>query len=440
MAGEFTAGLSGGQRKLLLFELIYQRTKDQSDLLLVLDEPFAGVTDDFVPFVTSRLNAMRRRHNILLVTNDHVSVLTKMADNTIRVSAIDRTHVAINDNPKVDREKAILALSLGDDYEYQATGADLKFFFDVEVRNNKDLLAIVIFTVFSFGLFTVTFWNSASENAALVLIGGGLVAFFCVNPYYLALVEWRNAMLEEAEALMHASATLNKNLKAILTIVLLLVISLIEFGLVNAVIEGLEEWKFWVGIFFDSFSVTVPLVFFGIYTKLPFQTADILGSMPFLLMIFLSTTFSPGAGVPVLKELRYAFTRFYFWCMVPGVQDLMEGCPNENLNFILLIVTGSMGLVFAIIAYPLVVGFLGRNKMRAVASKRKSLMDKEFQDLQIALYGERALRGKSTHGDDTDSDGSPPDTTTYMEPAYRYQGGVEVEYDEDNVTELEAVC
>jgi ABC-type lipoprotein export system ATPase subunit len=44
MAGEFTAGLSGGQRKLLLFELIYQRTMKQKKLLLVFDEPFAGVT------------------------------------------------------------------------------------------------------------------------------------------------------------------------------------------------------------------------------------------------------------------------------------------------------------------------------------------------------------------------------------------------------------
>ena len=49
MAGQFTAGLSGGQRKMLLFELIVQRTANQSDLLIVLDEPFAGVTDDCKP-------------------------------------------------------------------------------------------------------------------------------------------------------------------------------------------------------------------------------------------------------------------------------------------------------------------------------------------------------------------------------------------------------
>ena len=46
MARVFTAGLSGGQRKLLLFELISQRIANQSELLVVLDEPFAGVTDD----------------------------------------------------------------------------------------------------------------------------------------------------------------------------------------------------------------------------------------------------------------------------------------------------------------------------------------------------------------------------------------------------------
>ena len=32
MAGKFTAGLSGWQRKLLLFELIFQRTASQSEL------------------------------------------------------------------------------------------------------------------------------------------------------------------------------------------------------------------------------------------------------------------------------------------------------------------------------------------------------------------------------------------------------------------------
>jgi len=88
MAGQFTKGLSGGQRKMLLFELVKQRTAGSSDLLLVLDEPFAGVTDDFVPFIVMRLNEMRQKHNILLVTNDHVQTLTEMADSTVVVTAV----------------------------------------------------------------------------------------------------------------------------------------------------------------------------------------------------------------------------------------------------------------------------------------------------------------------------------------------------------------
>ena len=115
MAGEFTAGLSGGQRKLLLFELICQRTAAQSELLIALDEPFAGVTDDFVPFIVERLNEMRKKHNIVLVTNDHVETLTSMADNTITVSAVDRSVVKVKEIEGVDRQRAIFALSIGDE-------------------------------------------------------------------------------------------------------------------------------------------------------------------------------------------------------------------------------------------------------------------------------------------------------------------------------------
>jgi ABC-type Mn2+/Zn2+ transport system ATPase subunit len=90
---------------MLLFEIVFQRIFKQRDLLIVLDEPFAGVTDDFVPFIVERLNEMRKNHNILLVTNDHVATLTKMADNTLTVSAIDRSTIRINDRDQVDREK-----------------------------------------------------------------------------------------------------------------------------------------------------------------------------------------------------------------------------------------------------------------------------------------------------------------------------------------------
>ena len=237
MAGEFTAGLSGGQRKLLLFELICQRTADKSDLLLVLDEPFAGVTDDFVPFIVERLNELRKMHNVLLVTNDHVETLKGMADNTITVSAIDRSTVQINGSAKVDREKAIMALSVGDEYHYQATWDDIKFFVDVEISKNPALMGVAAFTIVAFSLFLATFWDSQEESGPLIIVAGSIIAFFSLNPYLLALVDWRNFMSEEAEALMHASKSMNKALKRILTLTLILVVSLVEWGVVNAVVN-----------------------------------------------------------------------------------------------------------------------------------------------------------------------------------------------------------
>jgi ABC-type lipoprotein export system ATPase subunit len=392
MAGEFTAGLSGGQRKLLLFELIRQRTNNQSELLIVLDEPFAGVTDDFVPFIVDRLNEMRKTHNILLVTNDHVQTLTMMSDNTITVSAIDRAKVKVNSREQVDRELTIVALAVGDEYVYEPSNADVKFFLDSEVYSNQALVGIAVFTIFSYSLFLATFWDSDENNAALVVIAGSIVAYFCVNPYLLSLVDWRNAMSEEAEALLHSSKGLNKILKSLVTLALIFVISLLEWGCINACSSGLEDVELWLGLLFDSASMTFPMMCLGIFSKMPFQAVQILGSLPFLLMIFLSTTFSPGAGVPVIKELRYLFARFYLWCTLPGVMDDMEGCPAEDINLLYLILSAFVGVLVFLVAKGFQACQKGAEKNKD-ADKRKQIMEmEEAQLLQAELYGEKALR------------------------------------------------
>lgn len=66
MGGEVFEGLSGGQRKMFLFELICQRTEGAKDLLLILDEPFAGITEDFMPYIEERLTRLRQKHNVLV--------------------------------------------------------------------------------------------------------------------------------------------------------------------------------------------------------------------------------------------------------------------------------------------------------------------------------------------------------------------------------------
>jgi hypothetical protein len=205
-------------------------------------------------------------------------------------------------------------------------------------------------------------------------------------------------MREESEALVHSSKGLNKFMKTILTLILIVLISLMEYGFVNAVINGLSEIKFWLAILFDNASMTFPLIALGIFTSLPFQLVQILGTLPFIFMIFFSTTFSPGSGVPGLKVLRYAFARFYFWCMIPSVQDLMEGCPeDETINMIYMLLSSLLGVFL----FGLVMAAF-RLRTVSIQSKTEELRatlidDREFNTLQMELYGAKALNRFQNH-------------------------------------------
>ena len=436
MAGEFTAGLSGGQRKLLLFELIYQRTMKQADLLLVLDEPFAGVTDDFVPFIVERLNQLRQNHNILLVTNDHVETLKKMADNTITVSAIDRSTVQINGTTLVDREKAILALSIGDEYHYDASWDDVRFFLDVEISKNQALMGVIAFTVVSFAIFLATFWDSDPDNGPLVIVAGSIIAFFALNPYLLSLVDWRNFMSEEAEALLHASKGMNKALKSIVTLALILVVSVVEWGIINGVIDGFEQAKFWLAILCDSASLTFPFIFFGLYTKLPFHAVQIFASMPFLMMMFFSTTFSPGAGVEGLKELRYLFSRYYFWCMIPGVQDQMDNCPSPDMNIVYMVLSALIGVTLFLVYQTIRHFSRSKKNLKSKSKKQQMKDDSVFRDLVVELYGQEILK-KDMLGSTAHSVRSESQQTSNNAIPEQYMVDEENSVDSDQLSEFD---
>jgi len=387
MGGKSIAGLSGGQRKLLLFELVAQRVLLQSDLLICLDEPFAGVTDDFVPFIVDRLNEIRKRNQILLVTNDHTETLKSMADNTITVSAVDRSSVRINDHEKVDRAKAIVALSVGDNYIYQASAEDIRFFFDTEIANNGSLMGTAGFSIFAFSLCLATFWDSDSSSTALILVAGDTIAFYSVHPYLLSLVDWRNYISEEAEALLHASKTANTVLKTALALTIISVVSAIQFAITNAVLDGLENTRFFVAMLCDSSSFTIPFICLGLYTNLPLEAVENIANSMFLSMTFFSTTFSPGSGIPVLKELRYLFPRFYFWCMIPNLQDKMEGCPKSDASNLLYLILSAMSGLFLFLAVMTCFTLVTKLKMQKSTLMMNSLKDNKFAELQAELYG-----------------------------------------------------
>jgi hypothetical protein len=321
MAGQFTAGLSGGQRKILLFELIVQRASQSGQqLLIVLDEPFAGVTDDFVPWIVKRLDYLRnQQHNIVLVTNDHVYTLMELSDNTINLSAFDRKIVKINQEQTRDREMVLHALSIvGVHYKSaDVKQSSLNFFYQVEVRTSRSLLYIVAYTIFMYSLFLVSFWSSPSSSAALILIAGDYISFYSIYTYLLHLVDWRNAVTEEAEALIHPSKAMNNILKTCLCTILILFATSLEYGMINAVVDGLESPRFLAAIFFDSCSTTSPYIIFGIYTDWSHQLCDTLAVLPFIFLLIFSTTFSPGkicaVGVKFNALQAFSLTNILSW-------------------------------------------------------------------------------------------------------------------------------
>jgi hypothetical protein len=165
--------------------------------------------------------------------------------------------------------------------------------------------------------------------------------------------------------------------------------------------DGMSSVKFWVAMLFDSMSLTVPFICLGLFTNMSGQAVRIIGSLPFVLMILFSSTFSPGSGVTGLKELRYIFPRFYFWCMVPSIQDSMEGCPEEEYRIMLcLILCAFLGLSLFLVPMALVdIRKQCIIKRQVLKEDKKNTgrnatatKDREFIWLQTELYREKATR------------------------------------------------
>jgi ABC-type lipoprotein export system ATPase subunit len=389
-SGGVTSGLSGGQRKMLLFELICQRVQSQQDLLIILDEPFAGVTDNFVPYVIERLEELRAKHNVLLVTNDHVDAITKMADNTITVSAIDRTIVTVNKRQK-KRDKTIAALCIGEKYSYDNSREDIKFFYKTEIGMNTSLLSLFFITMVAYSMYIVSLWDTSEKSIGLAIVGAELVIFFTFTPYCMTLVDWRNDMQEESEALMHSSKGTNKFLKMILTLSLLVMATFAEFGIINGVLDGFSDFKFLLALVCDNFFVLSPYVVLGIYADLSLQAIENLAGVLYMGVIFFSTTFSPGSGVSFVKILRYLYPRFYFWCMLPGLEGKMEGCPSDD-RILWYMILSSMHAVTIF----LLLQMLGKiKKLRHKKEKHEKLqemIDESFLNLESELKSSRVIR------------------------------------------------
>eukprot|EP00525_Craspedostauros_australis_P013278 CAMPEP_0198112076 /NCGR_PEP_ID=MMETSP1442-20131203/3975_1 /TAXON_ID= /ORGANISM="Craspedostauros australis, Strain CCMP3328" /LENGTH=233 /DNA_ID=CAMNT_0043768733 /DNA_START=76 /DNA_END=777 /DNA_ORIENTATION=- len=150
----------------------------------------------------------------------------------------------------------------------------------------------------------------------------------------------------------------------------------------------MRDFRFFVAITFDVAALTFPYLLVGVYSDLSFENVQIIGSLPFLLMVFFSTTLSPGAGIPGLKALRYLFARFYFWCMVPVVKDDMEGCPKSDTTILICLIFASLLGVFLFVFYMGIGALQKKLADKGAVARRKTIQTTSvFLELQDELYG-----------------------------------------------------
>ena len=329
---------------------------------------------------------MARKHNLVLVTNDHVDVLTKMADSTITVSAIDRSKVLV-DGKTHERELVLHALAKGVGYEHSIGSRDLKFFAMTELITSPHIHISLGFAVFLMALFRLTFLDSSGPES-LVLVAIQILAYFAVQPFLISLTDWRNIVSEEAEALMHSSVQSMLALKTIVTLSLMTVVITAAWGCLVAVLDTsvTNDPAMWVAMLCDLASFTLPFVFLGLYSRLPLQFVQTLAAMPFLFMIFFSSTFSPGAGVDSLKVFRFLFPRFYLWCRLPDVKGMLEGCPAKNELTTYTILSGCLGL-FLFLVLQAVRYCMAQARADKAQHKHEEIAQRpEYQQIQVALY------------------------------------------------------
>ena len=280
----------------------------------------------------------------------------------------------------------------------------------VEIYSNQSLRNLLIMMLVFFGLFVVSFWDSKQEFAALLLASGSMVVFFTAYPYLMSSIDWRDAMDEEAEALMHSSRNLNRNLRLVLALLLLLVLSVVEFGVLNVVTNGLSGWDIFVGIFTDGLSLCLPMLCAFLFTQSTVEVGQMIGYIPFLSMVFFSTTFSLGSGMPGLKGLRYLFPRYYLWCIVPGVEDAMEGCPeNRAINAILMVLTSLVGLLVFLVFKAFSLSRKRKQKNKLLERQQCSEMKSKVDTLRSTIILGDKDGTTSTADGSTSSNDSLPD-------------------------------
>jgi energy-coupling factor transporter ATP-binding protein EcfA2 len=337
--GTHIPGLSGGQRKMFIFELIKQRTVDEKDLLIVLDEPFAGVTDQFEGWIIEQLRILQSRHRILVVTNDHIDAIRNISDNVVTVSGKDRSQVLIN-GTAVTRQTALTSLTAGDSKPRNTSFelAEVMCFCKTELLESTFLIQTAVVSVFLRLLYVSAMWNPPTFSEPLLVIMGLIVEILALRPFVESLAAWRECVTEEADALVHSSVQLQKALMCVLVCVLRLCGTMMTYVQLQILSDGLSGRGIMFGIICESIYSDAVIIMVSLYSNVAQQKIAFIASIPAGFNLLLSTSTNPGGGTMVLKPLRYATVRFYLFCFIGDpATNRMEACPRDADMWCLLV-------------------------------------------------------------------------------------------------------
>jgi hypothetical protein len=127
-------------------------------------------------------------------------------------------------------------------------------------------------------------------------------------------------------------------------------------------------------------------------------------------------------GRRVVRALTFvvvgARRSFYFWCMIPAVENDVDGCPDSDVNITYMTLSAFIGL-FLFVVYQSVNALVVASSSKKMASQKNRLMDAEFHDLQIELYGAGGAgrRINENYNSDTGSSTGAGDSSGHGEGA-----------------------
>lgn len=339
MPGLDVKGLSGGQRKLFIVAMINAvLERNNTKMLVVVDEPLAGVTADYCPFITNLVTEWGGKgHKVLVIDNDHHEITTNSGWNRIKVAS--RTMVEYNGTaynlpvPMVKKSRRSLPKNLYNDVMLYLRH-DM---FNMESLNNVRLTQAGLLQVFT---VPFTYRPTIDMGAVLMLFAFLFIVMNTNWGFTPGRIVQYNRVQNEAQVglITDRAATVffimaHDLIMTSLLIIIIMVIQATGFG-----ISRYDTWDLcWAGLLFNMNFALASM--YPALSGAPFSLCALVQTIVPFMFFFFGGTLSPS---------YYVGTKVTFLSAPTAYVQLLTGRaafpPNTSLEASALVET-----VFAVL-------------------------------------------------------------------------------------------